>query len=60
MMKTYKDYSPGHKLYVNRRDLNTAYGGDPIPEWHELTEEEQQRWEKRAEESNASGPVGLF
>lgn len=53
-MKTYSDYTEGRKRYVDRSHLNMAYGGDPMPPWEELSDEEQNRWEKRAESVDES------
>ena len=36
------------ELYKYHRDMNTASGGDPMPYWEELSDEEKEDWKRRA------------
>lgn len=36
------------ELYEYHRDMNTASGGDPMPYWEELSDEEKEDWKRRA------------
>jgi len=52
---TYGDYSAARKLYVDHKDMNSAYGGSPMPSWENLSEDEKEVWRERAESDGGKG-----
>ena len=43
-----KTMEDAKELYEYHRDMNTASGGDPMPYWEELSDEEKEDWKRRA------------
>lgn len=56
--KTYNDYSPGRKKYVDHNDMNMAFGGEPLPHWSTLSDKVKEDWEERAKNDDGKGFFG--